>query len=453
MTRHLPFILISTVVAALAETTPPGANVTSRGFADVVAKDLPCVVSIYTTRVEKASSSPNGLSQAPGGRGRKHKSAGEGSGVIVEAEGIILTNHHVIDKSTKITVHLADEREFEAKVVASDPRTDLAALKIEASGLPTIPFGDSSTVRVGDYALAVGNPFGIGQTVTLGIVSATGRGNLGIEDYEDFIQTDAAINPGNSGGALVNSQGQLIGINTAILSPEGASNGVGFAIPSNLARSIMKQLVETGRVTRGYLGVDMQMLTPELAEALGVLHHSGALVADLTPESPAVRAGVQKGDVIVGINGKSITDLSQLKLFIGSIQPGTVLHLRVARGPEEMTLDVRLSERKEPASADRQADQEDSLIDGAELSELTPAIRHELEVDESVQGIVVTSLDPSSDAAEAGLRPGDLIQNINRKAIADLPAFRDAMKSGSGKPFLVEVLRNGSNTFVALPKS
>ena len=453
MIRHLPFILISTVVAALAETTPPGPNVTSRGFADVVAKDLPSVVSIYTTRVEKASSSPNGLSQAPGGRGRKHKSAGEGSGVIVEAEGIILTNHHVIDKSTKITVHLADEREFEARVVASDPRTDLAVLKIEASGLPTIPFGDSSTVRVGDYALAIGNPFGIGQTVTLGIVSATGRGNLGIEDYEDFIQTDAAINPGNSGGALVNSQGQLIGINTAILSPEGASNGVGFAIPSNLARSIMKQLVETGRVTRGYLGVDMQMLTPELAEALGVLHHSGVLVADLTPESPAVRAGVQKGDVIVGINGKSITDLSQLKLFIGSIQPGTVLHLRVARGPEEMTLEVKLSERKEPASADRQADQEDSLIDGAELSELTPAIRHELEVDESVQGIVVTSLDPTSDAAEAGLRPGDLIETINRKAIADLPAFRNAMKSGSGKPFLVEVLRNGSNTFVALPKS
>jgi len=367
---------------------------------------------------------------------------------------MILTNHHVIDKSTKITVHLADDREFDAKLLASDPRTDLAVLKIEASNLPVVPFGDSSIVRVGDFALAIGNPFGIGQTVTLGIVSATGRGNLGIEDYEDFIQTDAAINPGNSGGALVNAQGELIGINTAILSPQGASNGVGFAIPSNLARNIMKQLVDTGKVTRSYLGVVMQPLTPQLADALGVHHRTGALIADLNPESPAAQAGMQRGDVIIGINGKTITDLSQLKLFIGSVPPGSTLHVKVARGAEEVSLEVRLTERKDAtANATQEANEDDDTIDGAVLSELTPALRHELDLDDKATGVLLANLDPSSDAAEAGLRPGDIIQMVNRNAVGDLPSLRTALKTVEAKSVLLEVLRGGSNTFVALPKS
>lgn len=451
--------MILTAGAILAATppshrdTPVAAPAGSRGFADVVAKDLPGVVSIYTARVEKASASdPMAFGVAPGGR-RKRKSAGEGSGVIVEPEGVILTNHHVIDKATKITVHLADDREFDAKLLASDPRTDLAVLKIEASGLPTVPFGDSAGVRVGDFALAIGNPFGIGQTVTLGIVSATGRGNLGIEDYEDFIQTDAAINPGNSGGALVNYQGELIGINTAILSPEGANNGVGFAIPSNLARNIMKQLVDTGKVTRGYLGVIMQPLTPQLAEALGVQHRTGALIADLSPDSPAAEAGVQRGDVIVGINGKTITDLSQLKLFIGSVQPGSELHLKVARGGDDLSMAVKLTERKDSSAPGGEIKEDDSLIDGAELAELTAAIRHELELDETVNGVVVTTLDPTSDAAEAGLRPGDLVQTVNRKPVADLASLRTELSATAGKTILIEVRRAGSNTFLALPKS
>lgn len=461
MNRYLiPAALL--VTGAIFAATPPPRHSESaapqsvnHGFADVVAKDLPGVVSIYTTRVEKtAASDPSGLGIPQGARRRKRKSAGEGSGVIVEADGMILTNHHVIDKSTKITVHLADDREFDAKLLASDPRTDLAVLKIEASNLPVVPFGDSSIVRVGDFALAIGNPFGIGQTVTLGIVSATGRGNLGIEDYEDFIQTDAAINPGNSGGALVNAQGELIGINTAILSPEGASNGVGFAIPSNLARNIMKQLVDTGKVTRGYLGVVMQPLTPQLAEALGVQHRTGALIADLSPESPAAQAGVQRGDVIIGINGKSITDLSQLKLFIGSVQPGSTLHLKVVRGAEEVSLEVRLTERKDAAAnATQEVNEDDDTIDGAVLSELTPALRHELDLDDKANGVLLTNLDPSSDAAEAGLRPGDIIQTVNRNAVGDLRSLRTVLKAVEAKSVLLEVLREGSNTFVALPKS
>lgn len=458
MNRHLSFALLIAGVSFAAtppsHATPSTTGVSNWGFADVVAKDLPGVVSIYTTRVEKTSTDVFGLGQLPGGRRRKQKLAGEGSGVVAQEDGVILTNHHVVDKSTKITVHLADDREFDAKLLAPDPRTDLAVLKIDAKGLPTIPFGDSAIVRVGDYALAIGNPFGIGQTVTLGIVSATGRGNLGIEDYEDFIQTDAAINPGNSGGALVNSQGELIGINTAILSPEGANNGVGFAIPSNLARNIMQQLMATGRVTRGYLGVVMQPLTPQLAEALGVQHHSGALIADITPDSPAALARVRKGDVIAAINGKTITDLSQLKLFIGSVQPGSTLHLKIARGSDELALDVKLTERSElAANPDNDANQEDTLIDGADLSELTPALRHELDLDESARGVVVTNLDPSSDAAEAGLRPGDVIQLANRRAAPDLTALRNALTSAAGKVVLLEVFRGGSNTFIALPKS
>jgi serine protease Do len=429
------------------------AELPTRGFADVVEKDLPAVVSIYTTRVEKASATESQLGLVPGPKRRKHKSAGEGSGVIVESGGVILTNHHVVDKSTRITVHLSDEREFEAKVIASDPRTDLAVLQIEATGLPTVSFADSAKVRVGDYALAIGNPFGVGQTVTLGIVSATGRGNLGIEDYEDFIQTDAAINPGNSGGALVNAEGGLIGINTAIVSPEGANNGIGFAIPSNMARSVMRQLIENGRVTRGYLGIDMQVLTPQLAEVLGVTHRTGVLIADVAPDSPAAAGGVARGDVIIGINGKPINDLSQLKLFVGSVRPGSVVHIKVARGPEEVVLEVQLTERDEKAASPvTQTKEEDDIIDGAELSELTPAIRHELDLEQTAQGIVVTSLDPASDAAEAGLRPGDLISAVNRKPVTDMATLRSELGGGSGKSRLVEVLRSGSNTFVALPR-
>lgn len=453
-------VATGTLVCSFAAPLP---EPQTAGFADVVAKDSPAVVSIYTTSVEKPSANDGkgqmGFAPVPraGSRPRRKRSAGEGSGVIVEANGTILTNHHVIDKATSITVRLSDGRDFDARLIASDARTDLAVIRVDAKGLPTIPFGDSSKVRVGDFTLAIGNPFGIGQTVTLGIVSATGRSDLGIEELEDFLQTDAAINPGNSGGALINAQGQLIGINTAIYSPEGANNGVGFAIPANLARKVMGQLLTDGKVTRGYLGITMQPMTPQLAQALGVTDRfSGTLVSDVAPGSPAAEAGIEKADVVVAVDGKPVHDLGQLKLAIGLTPPGTAIRLTVHKaGGAARDVTVKLAERKEKADADAAATAENSedVIDGAVLTQLTDALRRELDLSEVSTGIVVAKLDPSSDAAEAGLRPGDVIQAVDRKpviALDDLKAELAKPRQGR-KSVLVEVLRESASLFLALP--
>src|SRR5262249_23990354 len=247
-----------------------------------------------------------------------------GSGVIVSSDGHILTNNHVVDGATEIKVSLPDKREMNAKVVGTDPKTDVAVLKIDARELPTLPLGDSTKMRVGDCAIAVGNPFGVGETVTVGIISATGRGGLGIEDYEDFIQTDAAVNPGNSGGPLVNVNGELIGINTAILSGGGGNEGVGFAVPINMARTVMNQILKTGKVTRGWLGVAVQPVTPSIAKAFGVSGEArGALIADISPDSPAAHAGLAKGDIIVEMNGQPVTDSRALSLKVSEMAPGT----------------------------------------------------------------------------------------------------------------------------------
>src|SRR5262249_48275966 len=247
-----------------------------------------------------------------------------GSGVIVSSDGHILTNNHVVNGATEIKVSLPDKREMDAKVVGTDPKTDIAVLKIDAKDLPTLPLGDSTKMRVGDFVIAVGNAFGVGEAVTMGIISATGRGGLGIEDYEDFIQTDAAVNPGNSGGALVNVNGELIGINTAILSGGGGNVGVGFAVPVNMARTVMNQIIKTGRVTRGWLGVAIQPMTPSIAKAIGVSGESqGALVADVAADSPAARAGLVKGDIITELNGQAVTDSRALSLKVSEMAPGT----------------------------------------------------------------------------------------------------------------------------------
>ena len=278
------------------------------GFASVVKKDLPAVVSISTSKTVKQTAISDPLFERFFGNGgmrmpSNRKEHALGSGVIVSPDGYILTNNHVVDNATEINVVLLDKRELKAKLVGGDAKTDIAVLKIDAGNLPTVTFANSARVQIGDYALAIGNPFGVGQTVTMGIVSATGRGNLGIEDYEDFIQTDAAINPGNSGGALVNSQGDLIGINTAIISPNsGGNNGVGFAIPSNMARSIMDQIVTRGKVSRAYIGVTLQPVTPALAKAFGMKEAKGALVGEVNADAPAARAGIKPGDVILEMN-------------------------------------------------------------------------------------------------------------------------------------------------------
>ncbi|MBS1831071.1 MAG: Do family serine endopeptidase [Acidobacteria bacterium] len=449
-------------VVAAPPPPPPPPQIT--GFADVVSKDSPAVVSIYTTSVEKggAADSKGQMGFAPvpraGSRPRKKRSAGEGSGVIVEPNGTILTNHHVIDKATSITVRLSDGRDFDAKLVASDARTDLAVVRVDAKGLPTIPFGDSSKVRVGDFTLAIGNPFGIGQTVTLGIISATGRSDVGIEELEDFLQTDAAINPGNSGGALINAQGELVGINTAIYSPEGANNGVGFAIPANLARKVMQQLLTDGKVTRGFLGITMQPMSPQLAQALGVPDRfSGTLVSDVAAGSPAAAAGIEKADVVVAVDGKPVHDLGQLKLAIGLTPPGASVRLTLHKsGGVVRDVTVKLGERKEKpdaASSTQATENSEDIIDGAVLTQLSDALRRELDLSDVSTGIVVAKLDPSSDAAAAGLRPGDVIQAVDRKPVIGLDDLKaELTKPREGKKnALVEVLREGGSLFLALP--
>jgi len=334
--------------AAVAAAAPPvrEAATMPATFAPVVKAVLPAVVNISSTRVIRAAAidddNPFG-NVIPGFRipQRPQRQEGEGSGVIISPDGYIVTNNHVVDGSTELTVYLSDKREMKARVIGTDPKTDIALIKVDARDLPHATLGSSANVEVGDIALAVGNPFGLGQTVTMGIVSATGRGGLGIEEYEDFIQTDASINPGNSGGALVNTRGELIGINTAILSRSGGNQGVGFAVPMDMVRQVMTQLKEKGVVTRARLGVSFQELTPALASALGVKTTRGALVGEVVPNGPASKAGLQKGDVIVSLNGKEL-DGRSLRLAVGSMAPGSTVDLKVLRDGSERKYSVTL---------------------------------------------------------------------------------------------------------------
>jgi len=334
--------------SAFAVAAPPVREAVSMPatFAPVVKAVLPAVVNISSTKVIRTSEFPqdNPFGDLfPGFRmpDRPMRQQGEGSGVIVSADGYIVTNNHVVDGATELTVSMADKREMKARVIGTDAKTDIALIKVDARDLPHVVLGDSSKVEVGDIALAMGNPFGLGQTVTMGIISATGRGGLGIEDYEDFIQTDASINPGNSGGALVNTRGELIGINTAILSRSGGNQGVGFAVPVGLVRHVMTQLKENGAVTRARLGVYFQELTPKLASALGVQASKGAVVAEIVPDGPASKSGLRKDDVITALNGQAI-DGRSLRNAVGSMTPGSTINLKVLRGSSERNYSVTL---------------------------------------------------------------------------------------------------------------
>ena len=334
--------------SAFAVAAPPVREAVSMPatFAPVVKAVLPAVVNISSTKVIRTSEFPqdNPFGDLfPGFRmpDRPMRQQGEGSGVIVSADGYIVTNNHVVDGATELTVSMADKREMKARVIGTDAKTDIALIKVDARDLPHVVLGDSSKVEVGDIALAMGNPFGLGQTVTMGIISATGRGGLGIEDYEDFIQTDASINPGNSGGALVNTRGELIGINTAILSRSGGNQGVGFAVPVGLVRHVMTQLKENGAVTRARLGVYFQELTPKLASALGVQASKGAVVAEIVPDGPASKSGLRKDDVITALNGQAI-DGRSLRNAVGSMTPGSTINLKVLRGGSERNFSITL---------------------------------------------------------------------------------------------------------------
>jgi Do/DeqQ family serine protease len=332
-------------VAAGAPVSEPVQMPTT--FAPVVKSVLPAVVNISSTRVVRTSAEDDELGPfrnlIPGFRmpNQPQRQRGEGSGVIISADGYIVTNNHVVDGATEVSITLSDKREMKARVIGTDAKTDVALLKVNATNLPYAHLGNSSSVEVGDIALAMGNPFGLGQTVTMGIISATGRSGLGIEDYEDFIQTDASINPGNSGGALVNTKGEVIGINTAILSGSGGNQGVGFAIPIDMVRQVTGQLKDKGTVTRAQLGVYVQELTPQLATALGVKATRGAVVADIAQDGPAANSGLRREDVIVAVNGKEV-DSRSLRLDVGSMMPGTTVDLKVLRGTSEHHFSIKL---------------------------------------------------------------------------------------------------------------
>jgi len=440
-------------------------------FAPIVDKVGPSVVKIeVTASVQNAAggvpdlNNPalrqffgnqfgGGFSPHPMGRQIQH---GVGSGVIVTKDGYILTNNHVVDGATVVKVTLTDGREFTAKVIGRDPKTDVAVVKIDADSLPIVPMADSSNVKVGDVVLAVGNPFGVGQTVTQGIVSAKDRGDMGIEDYEDFIQTDAAINPGNSGGALVDIDGRLVGINTAILSHSGGSQGVGFAIPSDLAHNVMESLIENGRVTRGYLGVMIQNLTPELAREFNVKNPAGALIGDVVPDGPAQQAGFVDGDVVVKFGDQPITGSQQLQLAVAEAKPGVKVPVEIVRNGNPKVLEATIKPLPGTGSISEAGSENGSdagTLNGVGVGDLDSQMREQFHIPASVQGAVVTQVDPGSAAAEAGLKPGDVIETINRQPVKNADDAVQLTANTTSKKTLVRVWGNGGSHYVVVDES
>ena len=370
--------------------------------------------------------------------------------VIDIPEVYILTNNHEVDGATDILYTLYDKRELKATIVGTDPKTDVAVLKIDGGSLPAVTIGDSSKVQVGDYALAIGDPFGVGQTVTMGIVSAKGRTNLGIEDYEDFIQTDAPINPGNSGGALVNERGELIGINTAILSHgSGGNEGIGFAVPVNLARQVMDQILKNGKVTRAYLGIVPQDVTPAIAKAMGQSEPRGVLVGDVSPNSPAQRSGLQRGDIILEVNSKPVADANELRMSISMMQPDATVKLNVVRNGDRRELSVKLGQLPTPEEhAQVEKNGMESALEGVAVENLDAQTAQEIGVPPNTTGVVVTDVSPSSPYADSGLLRGDVIQEVNRQPVKDVADFEKAMSKGGKEPLLL-VNRHGSTIFLA----
>jgi Do/DeqQ family serine protease len=380
---------------------------------------------------------------------------GLGSGVVATADGYILTNHHVIDGAAEIRVELTDGRSFEAELVGSDPPSDLALLKIDGENVPTLPLGDSDEVRVGDIVLAVGNPLGIGQTVTAGIVSAKGRSTgVGDGSYEDFLQTDAPINHGNSGGALVNLDGELVGINSQILSPGGGNIGIGFAIPANMARHVMSELRTQGRVRRAQLGVVIQPVTSELAESFGLEDVTGAIVSDVEDGSPAARSGLERGDVILSFNGQPVTDTNALRNRVAATEPGTDASVVVLRDGREQTLTVTLREAPSSGQAqNRESVEAGRNALGVGVAPLTPELRERAGLPDDARGVIVQSVNPDSRAASAGIREGDVISEVNRQPVDDVGDLRAALERAPDRPVLLLVNREGRNVFVTVRPS
>ena len=385
---------------------------------------------------------------------------GLGSGVIVSADGTVLTNHHVIDGAEKITVEMNDNRTFEAKVVGSDPPSDLAVLKIEGQNLPFLNLGNSDNVRVGDVVLAIGNPLGIGQTVTAGIISAKGR-RTGLSDgsFEDFLQTDAPINRGNSGGALVNLNSELIGINSQILSPSGGNIGIGFSIPSNMAKSVMEQLLKDGKVHRGMLGVNIQNITPEVAKSLDLKDNKGVIVSNVRAGSAAEKAGVKRGDIIVAVNGEATEDSNVLRNKVAASAPGSQIKLTILRDGKEEELLATLDEFdvegvKPDINRENQGDKEDKSDQngklGLSLQSLTPEVAKRLELPSDTEGVVVTEVDPNGAAASEGITTSDVILEVNRQIVRSVEDVQAALEKSGDRPVLLLISRKGQTVYLTV---
>ncbi len=436
-------------------------------YADVVNRVAPAVVTIRSARMVRAPRQHpfyedpffrdffgdrfGGRAPAP----RQQIQRGLGSGVIITKDGYILTNHHVIDGAEEIKIEMTNNQGFDAKLIGDDPRSDLAVLKINSNDLPMLTLGDSDRVRVGDIALAVGNPLGIGQTVTAGIISAKGR-TTGLSDgsFESFLQTDAPINQGNSGGALVATSGELIGINSQIVSPTGGNIGIGFAIPANMARSVAEQLIKSGKVRRGSLGVTIQPLTSEMAENLGLKDMRGVIINSVEPGSPADRAGIKQGDVITVINGKQIDDANSLRNIIASAGPGAEITIIVLREGREQQVRATLGEltSQTPGRSNVQpgGNSKDEERFGLVVTPMTPELAGSLGLRRDAGGVVITDVSPGSSAAEAGLQPGDVIEQINRQAVRTEEDFNRALSTAGSRPSLLFINRRGSGHYMTL---
>jgi serine protease Do len=460
---------VPSVVYAATPSVSNGNISFASGFAPIIPKVVPAVVNISSTKVINNTQTEAPFFNDPffrqffgdqvpqqfntPGQQRAHAL---GSGVVISKDGYILTNNHVVEGADDVRVSLTDKREFKAHIVGTDPRTDIAVLKVDTDNLPTLTLGDSSNVQVGNFVLAVGDPFGLSQTVTAGIISATGRGDLGIEDYEDFIQTDASINPGNSGGALVDTNGNLIGINTAILTGDGSqgNQGVGFAIPINMARTVMDQILKNGRVVRGYLGAWIQPVTPDISKAFGLKENYGALLGDVDPSGPAGKSGLQRGDIVLEMNGKRITETHDFRLNISMTAPNTPVDLKVFRNGVTKDYTVTLGELpNKPETDTAEKSESGSALQGLNVETLTPQIGEQLGLPAGTYGVVVDGVNPGSLAEEAGLQRGDVIQEVNHQKISNMTDFSQAVRQSNNKPILMLVNRGGNTRFAVIGTS
>ncbi|HZI34033.1 MAG TPA: DegQ family serine endoprotease [Candidatus Binatia bacterium] len=435
-------------------------------FAPIVKKVAPSVVNIYSTRFIKERIMQNPMfadpffrqffgGQLPPGaseRERTRKEQSLGSGVIVSPDGYILTADHVVADADEVKVSLpGNKTEYTAKIIGKDRATDVAVLKIDANNLPAITLADSDQLEIGDVVLAIGNPFGIGQTVTKGIVSALGRSGLpGFNRYQDFIQTDAAINPGNSGGALVDTEGRLVGINTAIISPSGGNNGIGFAVPINMARNVLEHLVTGGKITRGYLGIIPQDIDEGLAQQFNLPSDNGALVGDVMSDTPAAKAGLKSGDVIVSVNDKKITDAHDLQLTVSQLMPGTDARLKIIRNGEARNITVTLGELPGTVTSNTQSGPENNssmtdALDGVTVADLNSQIRDQLRVPDDVKGAIVTDVESDSNSSDAGLQANDIIVEINRHPVTSAEDAVQLCKAAKGDRILIKIWRRAGD--------